>query len=94
MIRNLGVIRAVRTVNGGQNGLRSLSTRQQQQKKEHLFDVDAYPAESGIICNSPFENITIPNLTLHQYVWNNFREWETKIAAVSFTYIPGICCGP
>lgn len=61
-----------------------MSTKQQQQqKKECLYDVDAYPAEKGFIRSSPYDNVTIPNLTMDQYVWNNFRAWETKIATVS-----------
>lgn len=80
MFRNLGLLRVV---NGGAGGRKYLSTRQQQQKQECLFDVEAYPAENGFIRSSPFDTITIPNLTMDQYVWNNFRDWETKIATVS-----------
>lgn len=76
--RNLGLFR---TVNGGR---KYLSTKQQQQQnKECLSDQDGYPAESGFVRNSPYDNISIPNLTLDQYVWNTFRDWETKIATVS-----------
>lgn len=79
MFRNLALIRCGGVVNGGR---KYLSTRQQQQKKEYLYDQDAYPAEPGFIRSSPYENIIIPNLTMDQYVWNNYRDWETKIATV------------
>lgn len=86
MIRNLSLVS--RGVVNSQSasvtsGRKFLSTRQVPIKKECLYDVDAYPAENGFIRNSPYENISIPNRTLDQYVWNNFREYETKIAAVS-----------
>lgn len=80
MFRNLALLRCGGVVNGSQ---KYLSTRQQQQKRECVYDQDAYPAEPGFIRSSPFENIVIPNLTIDQYVWNNFRDWETKIATVS-----------
>ena len=78
MLRNLGLVRGIST-----GGRKHLSTRQQQAKKECLYDVEAYPAEKGYVRSSPYGNINIPNLTIHQYVWKNFREWETKIATVS-----------
>lgn len=77
MFRNWPLIRS------GVLGRKYLSTRQHPQKKETLFEQDAYPAEPGFIRNSPYENITIPNMTMDQFVWNNFRDWETKIATVS-----------
>lgn len=80
MFRQLGLFR-VATGAGGRS--KYLSTKQQQQKKECVFDVDAYPAEKGFVRSSPYESVAIPNLTMDQYVWNNFRDWETKIATVS-----------
>lgn len=85
--RHLGL--GVRVVNGTGLGTGRiyLSTREQRQK-EILADQEVlFPAEHGLVRNSPYENISIPNLTLDQYVWNNFREWETKIATVRKSYL-------
>lgn len=73
--KNLGLLRAV---NGGR---KYLSTK--QQNKECPAELEGYPAEPGFVRSSPYENIVIPNLTMDQYVWNTFRDWETKIATVS-----------
>lgn len=80
MFRQMGLLRVA---TGASGRSKYLSTKQQQQKKECVFDVDAYPAENGFVRSSPYENVVIPNLTMDQYVWNNFRDWETKIATVS-----------
>lgn len=83
MFRNLALLRSGVVMNSANGGQKYLSTRQHPRKRDSLFDQDNYPSENGIVRNSPFENITVPNLTIDQYVWNNFREWETKIATVS-----------
>lgn len=83
---NRGYCSAVTPGQRKQQQRRNLSTKQQQQKKEFLSDQDAYPSEAGYVRSSPYESITIPNLTIDQFVWNNFRDWETKIATVSFVF--------
>lgn len=83
MFRNLALLRSGVVMNSANGGQKYLSTRQHPRKRDSLFDQDNYPSENGIVRSSPFENITVPNLTIDQYVWNNFREWETKIATVS-----------
>lgn len=71
---------AAYSTGSGFKGRQYLSTK--QQNKEQVVETD-YPPENGFIRYSPYENITIPNLTIDQYVWNNFQQYETKIATVS-----------
>lgn len=42
--------------------------------------------EDGYIVSSPFEPITIPDLTIDQYVWKNLSKWQNKVAIVSFRF--------
>lgn len=67
-----------------------LSTIQKQQKEQQDNTNEVtnsttwtFPPESGFIQNSPYDNITIRNLTLDQFVWKSINEWENKIATVS-----------
>lgn len=40
-------------------------------------------AEDGFIIKSTKENFVVPNTTIDQYVFNNFKEFESKTAIVS-----------
>lgn len=42
----------------------------------------SYPSEAGFVRKSPYKSITIPNMTIDQYVWRNMRNWDSKIATV------------
>lgn len=97
MMRNVSVIRllnaraaVVSASAQSQQPKKFLSTKQQQQREDLLNEQErfnTYPAESGFVKSSPYDHIVIPNLTLDQFVWNNFREWENKIATVSGNYL-------
>lgn len=41
--------------------------------------------EDGFIVNSIYEPITIPDLTVDQYVWKNINKWQNKVAIVSYS---------
>ena len=87
MLRNPKFIRSVLVANRKTCHSRCLSTKEehsqrQQENKVCDYDVRAFPAEQGFVRSSPYQDIVIPNLTMDQYVWNNFRDWETKIATV------------
>lgn len=71
-LRNGSLIRAVNTSRSSYP--KSLSTFVEINK--------SYPAEPGHVRKSPYKDIVIPNQTLDKYIWNNFRLWENKIAAV------------
>lgn len=42
--------------------------------------------EDGFVLNSVYEPITLPDLTVDQYVWKNISKWQNKVAIVSFFY--------
>lgn len=42
-----------------------------------------YPEEPGFIVRSAYEDVPISDLTLDQYTWFNFRNWQNKVATVS-----------
>lgn len=39
--------------------------------------------EDGYILNSIYEPITLPDLTLDQFIWKNVSKWQNKVAIVS-----------
>lgn len=42
-----------------------------------------YTPADGYIRNSPLEPVTVPNIPLDEYVWQNLHQWEHHVAAVS-----------
>lgn len=38
------------------------------------------------IIKSPYKDVVIPNVTLHDYVWENLDRWPERTAAVSNVY--------
>lgn len=41
--------------------------------------------EDGFVLNSIYDPISIPDLTVDQYVWKNVSKWQNKVAIVSLT---------
>lgn len=39
--------------------------------------------EDGFVLNSIYEPITMPDLTVDQYVWKNISKWQNMVAIVS-----------
>lgn len=48
-------------------------------KKSLIFDEN-----DGFVMKSPYESISLPELTVDQYVWKNLAKWQNHVA---------ICCG-
>lgn len=73
--------------------LRQIATTTQNTGKQfRSASTIAYPslnefrtctAEDGFVLNSIYEPITLPDLTIDQYVWKNSGAWHDKIAVVS-----------
>lgn len=42
-----------------------------------------YTPEDGFVVNSIYDPISLPDLTVDQYVWKNISKWENKVAIVS-----------
>lgn len=48
-----------------------------------LSEFRTYTPEDGFILNSIYEPITLPDLTIDQYIWKNVTKWQDKVAIVS-----------
>lgn len=69
-------------------GPRFLSTRERKKPEPITQNDDIhghynFSREEGIVMNSPFENIKVPNVPLDQYVWRNISKWQNHTAMVS-----------
>lgn len=53
-------------------------------KYPSLNEFRTYTAEDGFVLNSIYEPITLPDLTIDQYVWKNISKWQEKVAIVSY----------
>lgn len=53
------------------------------QKQYPLDKSHNYNETEGHYRSSPFEPVEIPNLKIHEYVWQNLRKYEKSVAAVS-----------
>lgn len=42
-----------------------------------------YSPEDGYYKTSPYDPVTVPNVPIHEYVWRDFKKWESRTAAVS-----------
>lgn len=42
----------------------------------------AYSDQDGYVMKSPYETISIPEMTIDQYVWKNMPKWQHHIAIV------------
>lgn len=56
------------------------STTTPQQR--NLADFRQYNANDGFYWRSPFGTITVPDMTVDEYVWKNLAKWPNKIAIV------------
>lgn len=65
------------------NAVRYLSTQQKQSYSDSENEKFGSTTEEGCIVNSCYENVILPNCTIEQHVWKNFKNWEDKVAAVS-----------
>lgn len=41
-----------------------------------------YSERDGYVMKSPYETISIPEMTIDQYVWKNMPKWQNHIAVV------------
>lgn len=48
----------------------------------NVFKHREYSAEGGYVWNSPYEPISMPDMTIDQYVWKNMAKWSNKVAIV------------
>lgn len=48
-----------------------------------LNEFRTHTPEDGFVLNSIYEPITLPDLTIDQYVWKNVSAWHDKVAIVS-----------
>lgn len=68
----------------------TISTNQQQSSAATIETAASqtdkflhYSNEEGYYKTSPFEPITLPNITLDKYIWRDFKKWENRVATVS-----------
>lgn len=43
----------------------------------------SYSAKEGFVWKSGYEPISVPEMTVDEYVWKNVAKWEDKIAIVT-----------
>lgn len=46
-----------------------------------------YTPSEGYVRNSPLEPVTIPDIPLEQYVWQNIHKWENHVASVRIYWV-------
>lgn len=59
--------------------LRSMSST----SHPNLNNFRIHTPEDGFVVNSIYDPISLPDLTVDQYVWKNISKWENKVAIVS-----------
>lgn len=47
-----------------------------------IFKNRQHTPEDGFVWNSPYEPISLPDMTVDQYVWKNMVKWPNKVAMV------------
>ncbi|EDV38480.2 uncharacterized protein Dana_GF19420 [Drosophila ananassae] len=76
-----------------QSATRSISTNRRERnsstasahRERPQSDTDKflhYTPEDGYYKTSPYDPITVPNVAIHEYVWRDFKKWESRTAAV------------
>lgn len=53
----------------------------------HINTFRTHTPEDGFVLNSIYEPISLPDLTVDQYVWKNISKWQNKVAIVSSSLI-------
>lgn len=92
MIRHM--IRSA-SLRGAAYQMRTLSTTCIPRSKQLNPDVAhnrSYNSKEGFVWKSGYEPISIPDMTLDEYVWKNVAKWENKIAIVSINIINFLSC--
>lgn len=54
-------------------------------KQDFFKDISKYREYSeidGYVWNSPYEKISLPDMTIDQYVWKNVAKWKNHVAIV------------
>lgn len=62
-----------------------LSSSMQLENNEfvkNIFQHRTFTEEEGYVWNSPYEKISLPDMTVDQYVWKNVAKWPNKVAIV------------
>lgn len=52
----------------------------------NLTNFRNHTPEDGFVLKSIYEPISLPDLTVDQYVWKNIAKWQNKVAIVSFYF--------
>lgn len=47
---------------------------------KNVFKHRTFNEQDGYVWHSPYEKITIPDMTTDQYVWKNVAKWSNKVA--------------
>lgn len=62
---------------------RSFSVSSTNSKPFDIAGSARYSPEEGHVRTSPFQSVTPTNVTLDQYVFQNYEKWQDKTALVS-----------
>ncbi|KAH8343576.1 uncharacterized protein pdgy [Drosophila kikkawai] len=57
----------------------------QRERTQGVSETDKFlhfSPEDGYYKTSPFDPVVVPNVPLHEYVWRDFKKWESRTAAV------------
>ncbi|BFG02828.1 probable 4-coumarate--CoA ligase 3 [Drosophila madeirensis] len=76
---------AIRTLmtNGRQRNTSTVSAERARAQGDSETDKFLhYSPEDGYYKTSPYDPIVVPDLPLHEYVWRDFKKWESRTAAV------------
>lgn len=49
---------------------------------EYLRDHRKYTENDGFVLHSPYERVSIPDMTIDQYIWKNVAKWKHHVALV------------
>lgn len=47
---------------------------------EYLQDHRKHTEKYGFVLDSPYERVSIPDMTLDQYIWKNVAKWKNHVA--------------
>lgn len=47
---------------------------------EYLREHRRYTENDGFVLRSPYERVSIPDMTLDQYIWKNLAKWKNHVA--------------
>lgn len=61
---------------------RALSVLTESEAFRNINQHRQHTVNDGFVWNSPYESVSIPDMTIDQYVWKNVAKWENHIAIV------------